>query len=191
LELPKIDTGVNYPQPGGNPLTTGIRYRFTEENTQFRGKWPLKRGSGKRINGTISDKSDEGCTKKRPVYIAKRQRSWLWIYTCLKHSHIIGYHVISSSEGNRDAVAPLYRYMKKAPSAVFVDYACGVAEIALNWMPDFFYETAFYHDVFHGFVHKCGPVHKSTRYREFRKVNTSLMDTNQCHFATIAKSAVF
>jgi hypothetical protein len=74
------------------------------------------------------------------------------------------------------SVAPLYRYMEKAPRAVFVDYACGVAEIALNWMPDFFLETSFYHDVFHGFVHKCGPVHKSTRHRAFRKVNTSLME---------------
>jgi hypothetical protein len=154
----------------GNPLETGIRYRLTSDGREYRRKWALKKGRPHK------DISGDGCTKKRPVFIGQRQRTWLWIYTCLRHQQIIGFHVIISSEGMRDAVAPLYRFLPNPPKNIWVDYACGMAEVALNWMPDYYRSVRFFHDVFHGYGHVCGPTHKSHRHREFLRVNTSLME---------------
>jgi hypothetical protein len=176
--IESVSVGPNAIQDEPNPLTSGIRYRFTESGKQFRSQWSLQKGSTTKLKkkGTAYDVSGDGCNKKRPVMIGHRQRTWIWIYTCLRHEHIIGFHVISSSEGMRDAVCPLYRYLPEAPEHIWVDYACGMAECAMNWMPHYFKFTKFYHDVFHGLKHVCGPTHKSQRTFDFLKVNTSLME---------------
>jgi hypothetical protein len=174
----KVPIGEYPIQDEPNPMTSGIRYRFTESGQQQRSTWPLARGTESRVrkNGTRCDVSGDGCNKKRPVMIGHRQRTWVWIYTCLRHHHIIGYHIITSSEGMRDAIVPLYRFLPNAPENVWIDYACGMAECAMNWLPHYFKQTNFFHDAFHGFVHVCGPTHKSQRDFAFLKVNTSLME---------------
>jgi hypothetical protein len=94
----------------------------------------------------------------------------------MKHNHIVGYHMMPKPEGLRDAVCSILRFKKKAPETVFIDFACGCEESALNWAPKAFKDTQFYHDVFHGVNHVCGERYMSTRFDRFANFNTPIME---------------
>lgn len=165
------DMTVNEPQQ--DPTTTGFRYWFANEGGDIRKRWPLPdaaRNLGK------DDVSSDGCHKKRFVYVGHRQRSGLWIWLCMCHQRIIGYHIMSHGEGRRDPLLSLYRFKKTPPKVVFIDFSCGAEESALNWLPEYFANTAFYHDIFHGYGHVCSDRFSSSRINSLRHFNTSVME---------------
>lgn len=74
------------PELPPNPLTSGVFYRFTTSGARVRHTWPLGDGARETAHAYGTEISDCGCTKVRPIHIGDKQRSILWIWTCLKHS---------------------------------------------------------------------------------------------------------
>ena len=161
-------------QPRPNPETTGIRYMMTKHGCSIRNSWPLPPTSEKHLDTELG--SSEGCRKIRRVYVGHRQRAGLWLYMCMEHQTVVGYHVIANGEGRRDCFIPPYRFMEAPPEALFGDYACGWEETALNYIPEFYLPVQWFHDVFHGCIHKCSERFESKLHAQFSSINTSLME---------------
>jgi hypothetical protein len=51
----------------------------------------------------------------------------------------------------------------KCATEIFYDFSCQLEEFCLNREPAFFRNTRFFHDIFHGFSHKCPNVYTSKR----------------------------
>lgn len=160
--------------PRPNPESTGIRYIMTRHGCTVRNSWPLPPNSEKNIDNEIG--SCEGCKKTRFAFVGHRQRSALWVYMCMDHQTIIGFHVMKHGEGRRDGIYPPFRFMEVPPKTVFGDYVCGWEETAMNMLPEFYSSVQFFHDVFHGCTHKCSPRFSGRRLNEFASVNTSVME---------------
>ena len=161
-------------QPRPDPALTGIRYMMSHHGASVRTTWTLPLAAQQAIDTDTG--SSEGCKKVRFTYIGHRQRSGLWVSMCMIHQTIIGYHVIANGEGRRDAIYPVYRFLEKPPQAIFGDYACGIEETCLNYVPDYFKGVNFFHDVFHGCTHVCSERFSSRRIAAYAILNTSLME---------------
>ena len=160
--------------PRPNPATTGMRYMMSKHGKSVRTKWPLPSTA---LNAIDTDTgSSEGCRKVRFTFIGHRQRSGLWVSMCMRHHTIIGLHVMPQGEGRRDAIFPVYRFLEQPPKAIFGDYACGIEETCLNYLPRYFKCCEFYHDVFHGCSHVCSERFCSRRHAQYAALNTSLME---------------
>jgi hypothetical protein len=146
-----------------DPSTTGYNYNsfVSASSGCMRGSWPEPQEKGKHMfteaidSRSHYDVSTSHCRKKRELVIGHRERSSLWIWTCLSHNRIAGYHVIKKAEGKRDAVCSLYRYKRDPPKLVMVDFACHAEESGLNWLPEYYKDTKFMHDMFHSYGHVC------------------------------------
>ena len=79
-------------------------------------------------------------------------------------------------EGRRDAAVPLYRLKPVPPKGYFMDFACACEVFGLNYMPRYFRNTEFFHDIFHGFKHLCSIRFDSRRSAEYSALNTSIME---------------
>jgi hypothetical protein len=165
-----------------DPLTCGYKYWLSASRSEVRDSWYLPAdGAGAEIVQDIVDGvgiqySGDGCAKVRWKRSTKRDRAGLWIWVCMRHSMVVGYHVMPKSEGLRDPIYSLFRFKERPPKALFMDFACGCEETALNWAPTMFKDTQFFHDAFHGMTHKCGSRYKSKRFRSFADLDTSLME---------------
>lgn len=158
-----------------DPSKCGHRYFMGMEPHNHRTKWNMPRTMHAR-NKQDQEVSVEGCHKQRFSWIGRRRRTALWVWTCMDHQHVVGFHVIPRAEGNRDAVFSLYRAKEAAPESLFVDFACSTEEVANNYLPVFFRNTKFYHDLFHGVVHKCSYRFCSGRMPLYAHFNTSIME---------------
>ncbi len=179
--IPPLST-ADEPQPHGNPLKTGYKYNFTDSREQFRRSWYLPAdGCGADVVDQIADgvaiqTSSEGCAKVRWRRSTKRDRAGLWIWVCMRHHRVVGYHVMPKAEGLRDPVLSICRFKKHPPKSVFMDFACGCEETSLNWAPTMFKDVQFFHDAFHGLSHKCSSRFKSKRFPHFASFDTSIME---------------
>ncbi len=146
-----------------DPSLTGYNYNAFVSSSSgcIRNSWPEPKEGGKHlftehIDGRSHyDISTSSCRKKREMVVNHRERAGLWIWTCLSHSRIAGYHIIKRAEGKRDAVCSLYKYKRSPPQMVMVDFACHAEESGLNWLPEYFKDTMFVHDMFHSYGHVC------------------------------------
>ena len=169
MDIPSVEEQL--PRP--NPETTGIRYNMTTHGRSVRTSWPLPTTSEKLVD---SKGSCDGCKKVRHVYQGHRQRAGLWVYMCMEHQTIIGFHIMADGEGRRDGIIPPYRFMENPPEAILGDYVCGWEESALTYLPEFYMLVQFFHDVFHGCMHKCSVRFQGRRLAQFAALNTSLME---------------
>lgn len=158
-----------------NPLTTGLRYFLSPSGATIRNQWPLPAGATQ-ASVMYKDESASGCRKKRFQFVGNRQRSSIWIMVCMRHETIIGFHIMPFGEGCRDLIYPLYRFKEKPPSQIWCDFACGCSETAQNYLPEYFTDTAWYHDVFHGYTHLCPSVFESKDMPFYSALNTSIME---------------
>ena len=94
------------------------------------------------------------CDKMYPK-IALKGSAMMFLWFCPMHGHCYGYHIVNGSEGRKDPCHSLYTHLEKAPEIVYYDFACQLEEFSLNREAGFFCDTRFFHDVFHGFAHKC------------------------------------
>ena len=69
--------------------------------------------------------------------------------------------LITMREGRKDPFASALLYMETPPNEVLYDFSCQLEEYALNREPMFWRGCKFYHDIFHGFSHKCPFVYMS------------------------------
>ncbi len=189
--LPPLETETS--RAHGDPVLTGFKYNFTPTREQFRSSWYLPAdGCGADVVDAIADgvalqHSSEGCTKVRWRKSTKRDRAGLWIWVCMRHQMLVGYHVMPKPEGLRDPVLSICRFKKVPPKSVFIDFACGCEETAMNWAPSMFKDVQFFHDAFHGLSHKCSSRFKSKRFPHFASFDTSIME-QVCAHATFVCS---
>lgn len=179
MEVPDMPMNSS---PHPDPVECGFKYNFTLSRSQFRNQWYLPpRGAAEDIDKEVIDGvrvqySSEGCAKVRWKKTTKRDRSGLWIWVCMRHHMVVGYHMMPKAEGLRDAIHSLQRFKEHAPKTVFIDFACGCEETALNWAPVYYKDTQFHHDAFHGMSHKCSSRFKSKRFAHFKVLDTSIME---------------
>ena len=162
---------------GPYPPTDGWRSFFTEHGRALRTDWPIPKSAEKQLKGW--ETSEDGCSKLRTASVSRNQRSGLWIYTCMKHQTIVGFHVMGFAEGRRDCLLPLYKFKENPPEVIFCDTACLCEEAGMNWLPHFYKHTKFYHDIFHGYTHVCSGCFDSTRSPKYNEISTSLVE--QCN----------
>lgn len=117
-----------------------------------------------------------GCKKNRAYAVGHAARSGLWVWTCMVHQRVVGYHVMPHSEGRRDCLFSLLRFKKEPPKAVWVDFACLCEESGLNWCPEYFKFVQWFHDIFHGWKHKCSERFTSSRLFGMNYTNSSVME---------------
>lgn len=169
-----------------NPTLTGYDYNtlIDANGGCIRNSWPEPTESGthlftesKKVGSTKRwDVSTSSCQKLREVVVSHRARCSLWIWTCLIHGRIIGYHVMKRGEGTRDALLSLYKFKRVCPKAIFVDFACHGEEAALNWLPEYFQHCQFFHDMFHSYGHVCSRRFSTADHNLKLCENTSLME---------------
>jgi hypothetical protein len=79
--------------------------------------------------------------------------------------------------------------MKSAPKEFFYDFSCQLEEYSLNREPMFWRETRFWHDIFHGFSHKCPYVYSSRRIKYLHQNNTDICEQFNSFIQKIKYSA--
>ena len=117
-----------------------------------------------------------------------------WAYLFLwfdpnHYGHCYGYHIIPSSEGRKDPFASCFLHMANPPDEIFYDFACQLEEYCLNREPQFFLKTRFWHDIFHGYSHKCPPVYRSNRIQSLNHLNTEICEQFNSFIQRIKHSA--
>ncbi len=166
-------------EPTVDPAVSGFKYSMSPNGAPVRSQWPIPDSAAKHCER--EDVSCDGCKKVRWVHFGHRERCGLWLWVCMRHGRIVGYHVMPFCEGRRDPVISLFKFKEKAPDTIYIDYSCGAEESALNWLPEYYKNTTFYHDEFHGYNHVCSDRFKSKRSGHRAPFNTSIME-QVCHF---------
>lgn len=108
--------------------------------------------------------------------IGKHGWGYLFIWSCAEHGHVYGFHLIAGSEGRKDPFSSAIQYMENAPDHIYYDYGCAFSDYCLNREPDFFKQTQFWIDEFHGHNHVCGDNHKPARVEGIPHPNTSICE---------------
>ncbi len=161
------------PQAGSyNPAKYGVAFYFTPSGEKLRNIRTFD-------IDTEKDKPDNEatCRKffKKPQTFGKGN-SQLFLWFCPIHGHCLGFHIMPGAEGRKDPYASLVSYREKAPKRLYYDFACQLSEYCMNRESGFFLDTEFFHDVFHGFSHKCTVCFKSSRLVGFEKVDTEICE---------------
>lgn len=178
-----------------NPPKFGRAYYFTDHGNQVREmrRFPI---DGVNKTAIFDDAPDIRCEKRFPQ-VSKSGSSYLFLWFCPEHGHCFGFHIIPGSEGRKDPAASLYTHLETAPDTIVYDFACSLSEYCKNREAGFFSKSQFYHDVFHGYTHKCSPAFRCEKLAGFSKVNSSICEQfnsfikkienssrlmSQCHF---------
>ena len=172
---------------GSLTIQEGIAYYFTEHGGQIRNQ-PSYNIKSTRKNYDDNPIADDICHKIFPS-VSYGGYSYMFLWFCPMHGHSYGFHIISGSEGRKDAYSSLYKYKPHAPSDIFYDFACQLCEYCLNRAPDYFKSTRFWHDLFHGICHKCGKPFKSTRITGMTGVNSEICEQFNSYLQCIKYTA--
>ena len=178
------------PIPGTyNPERFGRAYYFTSTGEQVR-NMPMYDINSKCSSANYDDPpSSESCQKKYPE-VSRKGTAYLFLWFDPNHyGHCYGYHIIPSSEGRKDPFASCFLHMANPPDEIFYDFACQLEEYCLNREPQFFLKTRFWHDIFHGYSHKCPPVYRSNRIQSLNHLNTEICEQFNSFIQRIKHSA--
>ncbi|XP_065653453.1 uncharacterized protein LOC136080565 isoform X2 [Hydra vulgaris] len=157
-----------------NPPRFGRAYYFEKHGCQIR-KMRMFSVDKSSNNNLFDDIPSEICNKLFPQ-VSKKGVSFLFLWFCPMHGHCYGFHIIPGSEGRKDPHASLYTHCEIAPKNIFYDFACSLSEFCHNRESGFFRDTSFFHDVFHGYTHKCADVFRCNRLGSFYSINTSICE---------------
>ena len=140
-----------------NPAERGQFYYFSETGQQIRENRNFSI-NGNSHSGIHDDRpTTSSCNKTYPNK-SKKGASFLFLWFCPSHGHCYGGHIVDGPEGRKDPASSLFTYLEKPPDALFYDFACSFEEYTLNREAQFFKQTCFYHDLFHGYTHNCSPM---------------------------------
>ena len=175
---------------GYNPEATGQAYYFTPHGGRVR-HLP-------KYNMSKNTHQPSPSCRKKFVDVTKSGMTYLFLWFDPLHGHCYGFHIIKSSEGRKDPFASLFSFMPDCPNAVYYDFSCQLEEFCLNREPRFWRDCRFFHDIFHGYSHKCPYVYNSQRVPAFdvgvnseiceqfnsyiQKIKFSARSMNQSHF---------
>ena len=150
----------------------GIAYYFTPHGNQIR-KVPTYNIRAAANYDDIPER--DGCSKTFPS-VSRGGFSYMFLWFCAIHGHCYGFHLIPGSEGRKDPFFSLYKYLPEPPDEVFYDFGCSLSEYSLNRAPSYSRSIRFWHDIFHGFNHKCPYVYRSNRIRSLNVVNSEICE---------------
>ena len=135
-----------------------------------------------------NEKVTSTCSKNYPI-VGKKGTTYLFLWFCPLHGHCFGYHMIPIAEGRKDPSASLYLFKENAPEIVMYDFSCQLDEYVRNRESGFYSKTRFFHDIFHGYSHKCGSTFESNRLQGLNEVNTSICEQFNSFLQCIKKSS--
>lgn len=164
--------------PGTYNPESGVAYYFSPSGEMLRHLCSYK----------VTDDKSDGCTKLYPR-VSHGGFSYAFFWFCPIHGHCYGFHVIDGAEGRKDPFASLVKYMPVAPREVFYDFCCSLAEYSLNREPGFFCNTRFWHDIFHGYTHKCSAAYNSSRIPSLSRLNTEICEQFNAYLQCIKYTA--
>lgn len=171
-----------------NPPKHGRAYYFEGHGCQLRQVRPFDIDLDGTTKKNFDDVPDEVCEKRFPD-VSKKGTTYLFLFFCPIHGHCYGYHIIPFSEGRKDPSAALYTHLATPPESVFYDFSCSLSEYCLNRESGYFANTRFFHDVFHGYTHKCSQVFKSNRLRHYDQINSSICEQFNSFLQCVKSSA--
>lgn len=160
-----------------NPPKFGRAYYFEENGRQVRRprKFSIDKENDKK--DSVDDELSMGqCSKNYGIVNPSKGITQLFLWFCPKHGDCYGFHIIPGSEGRKDPAASLYTHLENPPEQIFYDFACGLEEYGLNRESGYFLNTRIFHDVFHGYKHKCSAVFRFNRLDNVEKVNTEICE---------------
>jgi len=158
-----------------NPPRDGQAYYFNPTGRQLREVRTYSIDLEKKGKINFDDEPEDSCSKMFPT-VTKKGTTYLFLWFCPVHGHCWGFHIIPSAEGRKDAANSLYCYLEKAPETIFYDFSCSLEEYCRNRESGYFTNTRFFHDIFHGYSHKCSTTFKSNRLLGYCGVNTSICE---------------
>lgn len=154
-----------------NPEKSGRAYYFTKHGGQCR-QMPKYSERDKCDDNNVN----ADCKKHSYAQSSKSGTTYTYfIFDPLHYGHCYGFHLINN-EGPKDAFAPVFLYMEEAPAEYFCDNSCILEEYALNREPSFWLCCRFWHDIFHGYHHKCPYTYNSRRIPKLSRVNTEICE---------------
>ena len=155
---------------------SGVAYYFTEHGCRVR-EIPHYAVNFTRHTADLYDDAPvhDTCNKCHPR-VSSGGFNYTFFWFCPIHGHCLGFHLMPESEGRKDPFSSLYAYLPEPPKEIFYDFACSLSEYSLNREPHFFRETRFWHDLFHGFSHKCASSLKSSRIPSLNVLDTEICE---------------
>lgn len=178
-----------------NPCKFGRALYFQKHGSQVRNvrKFSIdnERKPSAKKDSNISNYDDEPsevCSKIYPQ-AAQGGNTYLFLWFCPNHGHCYGFHIIPGSEGRKDPAAALYTHLETPPTNVFYDHACSLSEYVKNRESGYFNKTRFFHDVFHGFSHKCSSSFRCVNINLFDQTNTSICEQFNSYIQRIKSTA--
>jgi len=194
-EMLEVNTPAEaVPQPGSyNPEKTGTAYYFNESGSTLRKVHQFSmdddQKSKKKADHDDQTEEFERCNKFfSKVDTSSPFTSTLFLWFCADHGHCYGFHM-TTNEGRKDPSPSLYSYLETPPDDVFYDFACGLQEYCLNRESGYYKDVRFFHDIFHGYSHKCSSAYKSSRLQGFESVNSEVCEQFNTYLQCIKKSA--
>ncbi|XP_069109370.1 uncharacterized protein [Argopecten irradians] len=162
-----------------NPAKYGRAYYFTPSGNALRNIRKFTIDEGKAARNTEADDhpmSFETCHKLfSKAQISARGSTSLFLWFCPSHGHCYGFHM-AYAEGRKDPYASLYSHIEVPPKDIFYDFGCNLQEYCLNRESGFFEKVRFFHDIFHGFSHKCSKGYRSSRLLGLDTINSEICE---------------
>ena len=160
--------------PGCYNPEKGVAYYFTPHGNQVR-KQPTYSIEQAKNNYDDIPCVDEMCNKKFPK-VSYGRFGYMFLWFCPIHGHCYGFHLIAGGEGRKHLFSSLVKYSPTAPTDIFYDFACQLSEYCLNRKQQYFLNTRFWNDLFHGITHKCGKCFKSSRICGMVGINSDICE---------------
>ena len=157
-----------------NPPKSGAFYYFSKNGAKLREPRLFLQDVESKKKNYDDQPQMSNCTKD--YGIGSSQSTYAFFFFCPIHGHCYGGHVITGSEGRRDAIQAMYCYLEKAPEVLEYDFSCSAEEYGMNREAGYLKFTQFKHDVFHGYNHTCSRAYKTVGDANYRHVNSSICE---------------
>ncbi|XP_069101637.1 uncharacterized protein [Argopecten irradians] len=174
-----------------NPPKYGRAYYFSPSGAVLRNirKFSIDEKGAKNNESDDSPMSFETCHKLfSKAQMASRGSTSLFLWFCPSHGHCYGFHM-AFAEGRKDPYASLYSHLETPPKDLFYDFACNLQEYCLNRESGYFEGVRFFHDIFHGFAHKCSKGYRSSRLLGLDTINSEICEQFNSFLQCIKPSA--
>lgn len=143
-----------------------------------RPQYTALRSDNKRERGAVTETGGAiGCNKYYETYGKKGLTGGLMVAWCT-HSVCLGFHCIAKGEGRNDVFSAIFTHWEKPPKFIIYDFACALGPYCMLREPEYWKDTRFVIDWFHGYGHvACSPACFITSYVEYdvqlREANSS------------------
>ena len=132
------------------------------------------------ISGTVRgssmvDSKNNRCACPKYASATTKFMPGLMCVFCLKHSKLIGFHIMHHHESPKTAFQLFYTRWPAGPRVICYDNACNLSKYCLAREYAFFRDIFIIIDKFHAPLHKsCSPVYHPKFFPEMKHTNTEV-----------------